>query len=147
MKKISYTEALAQIVQDDSRYHEHGYLFIREALDFTIQALNKPTEGPSRHVSGAELLEGIRQFALQEYGPMARRVLLSWGINRCEDIGEMVFNLVDKGILGKTENDTRADFGGGYDFDEAFNLPFRPRQQSVTRRRRTNRAAAASRKD
>jgi len=145
MKKMSYNEALAQIVEEDPRYHEHGYLFIREALDFTIQALKKPTDGPGRHVSGAELLEGIRQYAILEYGPIARRVLHTWGIERCEDIGEMVFNLVDKGILGKTENDTRADFGSGYDFDEAFDLPFRPRRNSSPRRR-PERAAATTRK-
>ncbi len=125
MKKISYTEALAQIVRDDPRYDEQAYLFIREALDYTIQKLEKPTEGPGRHVSGAELLNGIRDYAIQEFGPMAMRVLAHWGIHSCEDFGEMVFNLVDKGILGKTENDTRQDFEGGYDFQEAFRSPFR----------------------
>lgn len=136
MKKISYNEALAQIVREDPRYDEHAYMFIREALDFTIQALNKPSEGPARHVSGKELLEGIRRFALQEYGPLAGRVLSHWGVERCEDFGEMVFNLVNKGILGKTEHDNKADFAGGYDFREAFvapYLPSRPRAPSPNR--------------
>ncbi len=126
MKKISYNEALAQIVREDPRYDEHAYLFIREALDFTIQTLDKPVEGPGRHVSGKELLDGIRRFALREYGPMAGRVLAHWGIHRCEDFGDMVFNLVSKGILGKTENDNKSDFDGGYDFHEAFVAPFLP---------------------
>lgn len=125
MKKISYTEALAQIVREDPRYDEQAYLFIREALDYTIQKLDKPLEGPGRHVSGSELLAGIRDYALQEFGPMSYRVLRHWGIHSCEDFGEMVFNLVDKGILGKTENDSRGDFQGGYDFEEAFRRPFR----------------------
>jgi len=126
MKKISYNEALSQIVREDPRYDEHAYLFIREALDHTILALEKPTEGPGRHVSGKELLEGVRQFALQEFGPLAHRVLAHWGIHRCEDFGDMVFNLVNKGILGKTEKDSKGDFEGGYDFHEAFVTPFLP---------------------
>ncbi len=135
MKKISYNEALSQIVREDPRYDEHAYLFIREALDHTIQTLDKPVEGPGRHVTGRELLEGIRQYALQEFGPMAHRVLAHWGVHTCEDIGEMVFNLVNKGILGKTENDSKKDFAGGYDFNDAFVTPFLPanREDNATR--------------
>lgn len=143
MKKISYTEALAQIVRADPRYDQQAYLFIREALDFTIQKLEKPIEGPGRHVSGAELLNGIRDYAIQEYGPMAFRVLAHWGIHSCEDFGEMVFNLVDKGILGKTENDTRSDFEGGYDFHEAFCAPFRSATNSPSQRLDSQRSPTA----
>lgn len=126
MKKVHFTEALNQILAEDRRYGEPAYFFIREALDFTIKLLAKPAGGQGRHVTGAELLEGIRQYALKEYGPMAKRVLNHWGIRRCEDFGDLVFNLVDKGILGKTDQDKREDFAGGYDFDEAFAEPFRP---------------------
>jgi uncharacterized repeat protein (TIGR04138 family) len=126
MKKVNFEEALEQILREDPRYDEHAYLFLREALDFTIKLLKKPEEGPARHVTGAELLEGIRQYALQEYGPMARTVLGRWGIRRCEDFGEIVFNLVGKGILGRTEQDRKEDFAGGYDFEKAFSEPFRP---------------------
>lgn len=133
MNKISYTEALSQIVTEDPRYDEHGYLFIREALDFTIQKYEKPSHGPGRHVSGRELLDGIREYALQEFGPMAYRVLTHWGIQRCEDFGEMVFNLVHKGILGKTEHDHKADFEQGYDFKSAFIDPFLPNLVAPTR--------------
>ena len=126
MKKANFNEALAQILQEDKRYDENAYHFLREALDFTIKMLGKPQAGAARHVSGVELLEGVRQYALKEYGPVAQTVLGRWGIRRCEDIGEIVFNLVDKGVLGKTEEDKREDFAGGYDFDEAFRQPFRP---------------------
>ncbi|MFH0953366.1 MAG: Minf_1886 family protein [Verrucomicrobiota bacterium] len=126
MKKINLTEALEQILRDDPRYDVHAYLFLREALDFTIKMLAKPSGGPQRHVSGGELLDGIRQYALQEFGPMAKTVLNRWGIKCCEDFGEIVFNLVGKGILGRTEQDKKEDFAGGYDFDEAFCQPFRP---------------------
>lgn len=128
MKKNGYQEAIDQIISEDPRYDEHAYIFIREALDFTIQNLEKPSEGPGRHVSGRELLEGARQYALSEYGPLAARVLNHWGIHECEDFGEIVFNLVDKGILGKTDEDTKDDFSGGYEFDEAFRAPFQPTQ-------------------
>ncbi|MEM7393673.1 MAG: Minf_1886 family protein [Verrucomicrobiota bacterium] len=127
MKKISFEEALQQILDEDSRYDEHAYLFIREALDHTIKALAKPTEGPGRHVTGGELLEGIREFALNEYGPMTYTILKKWGVNTTEDMGELVFNLVDKGILGKTDEDRREDFARGYDFEEAFRGPYRPK--------------------
>jgi len=126
MKKVNFNEALARILEDDPRYDEHAYLFLREALDHTIKMLAKPVDGPARHVSGSELLEGIRQYALKEFGPMAMTVLNRWGIRRCEDFGEIVFNLVDKGILGKTDEDRKEDFAGGYDFNKAFREPFRP---------------------
>ena len=130
MKKVNFDEALEQILRDDPRYDLEAYVFIREALDFTIKMLSKPVEGPGRHVSGAELLEGIRQYALQEFGPLSKTVLNQWGITRCVDFGDLVFNLVEKGVLGKTDQDKKEDFSGGYDFDEAFRTPFKPAKKS-----------------
>jgi len=130
MKKISFNEALAQIVEDDPRYDEHAYLYVREGLDFTIKALNKPSEGPSRHVSGKELLDGLRLHALNEYGPMAFRVLAQWGVHTTMDFGNIVFNMVEKGILGKTDEDSREEFADGYDFQTAFKDPFIPSHSS-----------------
>ena len=129
MKKIDFDEALDRIVERDPRYHVHAYHFIREALDYTIKMLDKPTTGPARHVSGQELLKGIQAFCLREYGPMAKRVLNYWGIQQSGDFGELVFNLVDEGILGRTEDDKREDFYGGADFDDAFTKPFLPESQ------------------
>jgi len=123
---LSFEEAVARIARKDPRYAEDAYVFLREALDFTVKLLEKPVQGPQRHVSGQELLEGIRQYALREYGQMALRVLAHWGVRRTEDFGEIVFNLVETGVLGRTESDQRADFAGGYDFAEAFRAPFRP---------------------
>ncbi len=129
MKKPQFTDALADIVAADPRYDEEAYLFVREALDFTIKLLNKPKEGPGRHVRGEELLDGLRQYALKEYGPLAKTVLNYWGVHRCLDFGHMVFNLVQFGVLGKTDEDKLEDFNGGYDFDEAFRRPFQPRSR------------------
>lgn len=127
VRKINFEEALGQILAEDPRYDEHAYFFLRDALEHTIKLFSKPVEGPKRHVSGQELLEGIRQYAIQEYGPMAKTVLNRWGIHETADFGALVFNLVDKGVLGKTDEDKPEDFENGYDFNEAFSRPFQPR--------------------
>lgn len=126
MRNITFEEAVAQILKDDPRYAPEAYPFIREALDFATQSLKKPAEGPGRHVTAAELLEGIRQYALKEYGPMAMTVLNAWGIRQCADFGQIVFNLVNKEFLGKTDEDSVRDFDGGYDFATVFRAPFEP---------------------
>jgi uncharacterized repeat protein (TIGR04138 family) len=126
MKKRSFHETVESIVRDNPSYSSHAYFFMREALDFTIKVFEKPLDGPGRHVSGGELLDGIRKYALQEFGPITKTVLNSWGIHRCEDFGEIVFIMVEKGVLGKTDEDRKEDFSGGYDFEAAFSKPFRP---------------------
>ena len=73
-------------------------------------------------------MEGMREYALQEFGPIARRVLSEWGITECVDFGNIVFNLVNEGLLGKTDEDSIEDFMDGYDFTEAFLHPFRPKE-------------------
>ncbi|HEY5653983.1 MAG TPA: Minf_1886 family protein [Pontiella sp.] len=114
-------EIMNPILKKDPRYTLQAYMFVREGLDYTVHKLEKP-----RHVNGQELLEGMREFALKQFGPIAKRVLSEWGINECIDFGNIVFNLVNEGLLGKTEDDTIEDFMGGYDFSEAFIQPFRP---------------------
>jgi uncharacterized repeat protein (TIGR04138 family) len=127
MQKMGFHEAVERIVAQDPRYDSEVYLFMRDALDFTMKKLQRATAtGAHRHVSGQELLEGVRDFALQEYGPMVRTVLNYWGVQRCDDFGNIVFNLIRAGIFGKSEQDRPEDFGQGYDFDEAFGAPFRP---------------------
>ncbi len=138
MNTANFDEALEQIVQQDPRYHRDAYLFVREALDHTQKLVNKSArsesraaadelaEGKVRHVSGQELLAGIRAYALEQFGPMTITVLNEWGVRRCEDFGELVFNMVENHLLAKTKKDSRDDFKGGYDFDEAFRQPFLP---------------------
>ena len=127
MQKLSFHETLDQIIAEDQRFDKEAYVFVREALDFTIKLLKKDrSKNDARHVTGQELLDGIRQHAIKEYGPMTKTVLNSWGVRSCDDFGEIVFNLVEKGILGKTDQDRREDFHRGYDFEEAFVRPFRP---------------------
>lgn len=126
MHEATFEEGLSLILARDARFHRDGYVFVREALDFTQKAILKETQGQPRHVSGQELLGGIRDYALQQFGPMALTVLEEWGIKRCEDFGDIVFNMVDIGLLAKTDKDSRDDFQGGYDFQEAFRKPFLP---------------------
>ena len=126
MQKINFNDAVQQIVTQDPRYDREAYQFVREGLDFTLKLHKKSAPATPHHVSGQELLEGIRQYALEQFGPLSKTVLDHWGVRHCEDFGEIVFNLVEKGVLGKTEQDSRADFKGGYDFEEAFVRPFRP---------------------
>ncbi len=135
MKKLSFEEAIELLSDRKTRYPPDAYRFLRESLDFTVKLLEKPVSGQGRHVTGQELLEGIRQYALQEYGVMAHRVLRHWNIQRTEDVGEMVFQLVELGVLGRTENDRIEDFAGGYDFEQAFVAPFRAPAPSRRRRR------------
>src|SRR5262249_54579177 len=131
MQAPPFDETLESILRKDHRYPRDAYQFVREALDHTQKQVAKGGKETVRHVSGQELLAGIREFALQEYGPMTQAVLEEWGVRRCEDFGEIVFNMVESDLLAKTKSDSREDFKGGYDFEEAFRRPFLP--QSKTR--------------
>ncbi|CAN5504549.1 hypothetical protein BH18VER1_BH18VER1_19230 [soil metagenome] len=128
MQKIGFAEALDSIVESDSRYHRDAYIFLRDSLDYTTKQQKKIKGGPVRHVAGPELLQGVRQYALKEFGPMVVTVFSYWGITKCEDIGHMVFNLIGAGIFGKTEEDSIEDFKSVYDFQEAFVQPFDPQK-------------------
>ena len=116
MQKIGFAEALDSIVASDTRYQREAYIFLRDALDFTTKQQKKAKGTTVRHVSGPELLEGVRQYALKEFGPMVITVFDSWGIHACENIGHMVFNLIGAGIFGKTDEDSIEDFKSVYDF-------------------------------
>ena len=128
-----------RVVKDDPRYTEDAYIFLREALDFTVRDLEEgnplddselepePRE-EGRHVSGGELLDGFRDYCLQEFGPMAITVLHEWGITESLDIGNMVFNLIRVGSFKKAETDSIEDFRERYSFHDAFVAPFLPRK-------------------
>lgn len=116
MKDINdFLQNLEKVFKKGTRYKPEAYQFVMSALNFTVKKFKKP-----RHVSGQELLEGIRQYALQQFGPMSRTVLEHWGVAATEDFGEIVFDLVEAGLLGKTEEDSKDDFKNGYDFKTAF---------------------------
>lgn len=114
-------DPIDRLAEGDGRYRRDAYLFVLAAVEFVVGRLPE-----RRHVSGRELLEGIRELALSRYGLMTKTVLEHWGIRRTEDFGEMVFRLVGAQLLSKTEEDSMRDFEGAYDFDEAFveNFPW-----------------------
>ncbi|MBI5386490.1 MAG: hypothetical protein HZA90_17605 [Verrucomicrobia bacterium] len=133
MQTVNFEEELEKILAKDGRYPREAYLFVREALDHTQKLLGRPPKNEVRHVSGQQLLDGTRDYALGQYGPMALAVLNEWGLRRCEDIGEIVFNMVETSLLAKTDQDSREDFKGGYRFEEAFTEPFLPADKAPRR--------------
>ncbi|MDP8215050.1 MAG: hypothetical protein RAO92_06915 [Candidatus Euphemobacter frigidus] len=111
-----YVSKLREIVRTDPRYDIESYFFVQNALSFCVSKLEK-----KRHITGRELLDSIRQYTIQEYGPLGREVLEHWGVYRCEDFGEIVFNMVEDGLLRKSETDSKKDFENNFDFADAFN--------------------------
>ena len=133
--------AIAKLLEEDRRYPLEAYIFVFEALHYAQNALGMGSEAasersgrepaeeadpsPQRHVSGQELCQAIRQFALEQYGYMAKLVLGNWGLHATGDFGEIVFNLIGIGKMRKTRHDRREDFDDVYDFDSAFREQFR----------------------
>ena len=114
-KRRPVDDIIREIVKKDPRYNREAYEFVSSGLAYTVQ---KTAAG--HHVSGKQLCDGLRRFAIEQFGMLARTVLASMGIRRTEDFGEIVFNLIDVGLFGKTESDSRNDFVAVYDFDQAF---------------------------
>ncbi len=117
-KEKNYTDrftGLIKILRKDKRHSFEAYAFVLSALDYTLQKLKR-----KGHVSGQELAYGIKDYCLEQFGPMSRTVLEHWGIKKTGDFGEIVFNMIEVGLLGKSEQDSKADFKDIYDFKEAF---------------------------
>ena len=106
---------LSKILQKDTRYREEAYLFVMAALGRAVGCLDKP-----RHITGPELLQGIKLEAEQQFGPMATTVFEHWGVKNSLDFGRIVFNMVREGILSKTENDVIEDFDNHVFFESLF---------------------------
>ena len=112
-------EALAEI---DGRYDKEAYVFVYKALHYTVQKLGRRKLPPEkRHISGRDLLHGLSEFALDQFGPLTISVFAHWRVYKTEDFGHIVFNLVNEGLMGKTEQDKIEDFTDIYDFAEEFN--------------------------
>ncbi len=126
MQTIGFQEAVEKVCSADSRYQAEAYVFLRDALDSTLKRRKKAKKDTSAHVSAPELLDGFRLHALHEFGPMAITVLAYWGVRSSEDVGHMVFNLVETGVFGKTDEDNLENFRNGFDFEKAFVEPFKP---------------------
>lgn len=126
MQPIHFEESVASILKRDQRYEGQAYLFLKDALDFTLKRFAEQEAGRSRHVTGKELLEGFRDHALDQYGPMAATLMEEWGIRECRDVGNMVFRLIEEQVFGKQETDKPEDFDGWFHLDQALREPFLP---------------------
>ena len=129
MQALRFDSAVENILQRGQRFDSGAYFLLKDALDFTLKRTREES-GEERHVSGEELIFGFRDFALEEFGPMAHTLLGEWGVHTCADVGEMVFDLIEEGMFGKQDSDTREDFCDHYDFEEAFVQPFLPKDTS-----------------
>ena len=125
MQKLDFTEAVDLITDADARYPRDAYFFLRDALDQTVK-MRKRQLGEGGHVTGPQLCEGIRNYALKQFGPMVPTVLECWGIKKTDDFGSMVWNLIELGVFGKTPTDSIEDFKAVYAFEDAFVAPFLP---------------------
>jgi len=126
-----HDEKLTALLASDKRYSPQAYQFVFEALQHVQKKLGrlKFEAEEERHVTGQELCEGIREFALQQFGLMALTVLHSWGVKETADFGQIVFNLIRSGHMRKTDRDTLDDFTGVYRFEEAFGKGFQLESQ------------------
>jgi uncharacterized repeat protein (TIGR04138 family) len=147
MALVDPAHPLAQLLQRDRRYTLDAYLFVLESLSFAQDTLGMGEQPPpedleprgaaaggksrprpgrprrkesERHISGQQLCEAARQYALQQYGYLSRTVLGTWGIRSTADLGEIVFNMIEIGQMRKTRKDKREDFHDVYDFSDAF---------------------------
>jgi len=128
MENQDFGEVVAIICKEDPRFDRRAY-FVRLGLNRTVEEMVKRDSSRaerSHHVSGPELLDGLRAHALDQFGPLAKTVLNAWGITRCAHFGDIVFNLIEYNVFSKTENDRREDFSDIFDFDDAFVKPFLP---------------------
>lgn len=140
MNNDSFENAVSQILQRDSRFDPMAYFFLKESLDFTVKRLaggEKRTR--YRHVTGSELLEGFRDHALEQFGPMASTLMNEWGIEQSQHVGEMVFHLIEEQVFGKQESDRKEDFNN-FDLAEELTTPFLPSSR-INRPRNSRRAA------
>ena len=121
-----FPEAVARLCARDHRYAPEAYIFLHDGLLKTLKQVQDKEKKP-RQITGAELSDGLRAYALDQYGPLAMTVLGRWGVRATRDFGEIVFLLLDAGLLGKTDEDKIEDFDDLFDFDAAFRAPFRPK--------------------
>jgi uncharacterized repeat protein (TIGR04138 family) len=141
MPSLDPSHPLAKLLQTDKRYKFDAYVFVFESLNYAHETMGvgqehspeeeeaAPAKGkakkPERHLTGQQLCEAARQYALDQYGLMAKSVLNSWGLRSTSDIGQIVFNLIEIGQMRKTKQDCKEDFENVFDFDTAFVRDYR----------------------
>ena len=120
MGTLTFRDGLMdQIRLRETRFDERAFLFVLEALEYLQNRLVE-----RRHVDGRELANAVRELALERFGVLSGLVLEYWGVRSTADLGDIVFALVDTGLLMSQPTDSRLDFVGVYDFDEAFGTAY-----------------------
>ena len=124
--KPTQEKSVQQVVEDLGVYPPEAYAFIQQGLSFTVQKLHGKVKDPkaSRHVSGQDLCEGLREMALSQWGRLARTVLRRWNITSTLDFGRIVFAMVEAGLMQKTDDDTLEDFRNVFDFRGALEAEY-----------------------
>lgn len=130
MQPTQFMDAVQAISSRDPRYDVGAYFFLKDALDFTVRLAMESNDGKHRHVAASELLIGFRDFAIQEFGPMASTMMSEWGVNSCSDIGTMVFELIEEGVFGKQDSDTPEDFANLFPLIETLDAPFQAKNSA-----------------
>ncbi len=115
MKNTEMIKRISALAERDPRYRREAYFFMLASLEYTLEQIQTV-----RHLSGQELSRGIAEYARHQYGWLARPVLEHWGIRSTSDFGEIVYLLIDEGLMSKTEEDRREDFDNVYDFETEF---------------------------
>ena len=117
MEEIDFeADTFEDIVAKDDRYDGRAYALLMDVVHYLTK--------DGAHAGAEDIMDEFRETALDQFGPLAYRVLTEWGLKSCEDIGEMMFNLAESHRIGKDENDTHESFIGWYDFEEAFLGPY-----------------------
>ena len=122
-------KTLEQVAEECGRYSIDAFEFVRHGLNYTVQKVHGDTKNKPEiecHVTGKQLSEGLRDYAIRRYGVMAGAALRHWGIRRTSDFGKIVYVMVESRLMQKTEQDDLRDFEGVFDFDKAFEPPARP---------------------
>lgn len=123
MENKAYAAKVRELCREHPEYRADAYFFVADAVRFTVDRARRGGDAP-RHVTGRELLDGFRELALGRFGPLTLDVVLDWGLLRSEDVGAVVFRMVEHGLLGANEQDSPEDFADGFDFETAFLSPF-----------------------
>ncbi|NBV84961.1 MAG: hypothetical protein EBS01_01555 [Verrucomicrobia bacterium] len=126
MLKLDFFAAVERILERSSKFDRSAYHFLKESLELITGDGKKNKPRVIGHVTAHQLLDGVRENALRQFGPMVTTVFAYWGVTRCEDFGEMVYQLIELGTFGKSESDSIEDFQNAYTFHEAFVVPFLP---------------------
>lgn len=134
MQAMQFEQSVVSILKRDRRFDPHAYFFLKDALDFTLKRISETNSGQARHVTGPELLAGYRDYALEQFGPMASTLMNEWSVRKCQDVGDMVFHLIEEQVFGKQDSDKKEDFSEVFDFEQSLVTPFLPQSKRVNPR-------------